>query len=211
MQRTFSVKIDDQAITALDILAESQNTTRNALVVDAIHQIIDGGVSKAFEKKIEYVLSKYLGFSSREGFDSAVESQFGVMLVDLIDARLKVLYGIPPDTELKDGCLLQLQTTIETQQEVPKILPFTGGMTERALRHLMDKLKLDEYVTLDSLSGTLSVSKIAVAADLARLGIKAERRRVNGARIRIYSKDQLSTIEAALTSISKDSQVQSSG
>jgi hypothetical protein len=194
-QKVFSVKVDEEKIVGLEILAKEKNTTRNALMVEAIDSLLSGGLEKIMEEKLMGCLQNYLGFQDREGFQEAVEEQFGTMLVDLIDSRLKVLYSIDTSEELQAGSLAAL---VAAQRPSPKII--SKETINEALASIKESLIKGEAVQLDELAAKLQADKQLLSMELAKIGVKTERKRVGGEKRSYYLPDKLEAVKKAQVS-----------
>lgn len=191
----FSMKIDQERYDALSLVAEQSNTTKNALLIEAVDAILAGGINKVLEAKIQGCLSHILGFNDKTGFNEAVEEKFGSMLVDLIDARMKVVFGVPMDQELQEGSLAALM-------QPQAIRPKPGIDVIKALGFLEDRLQAAE-ISLDELAICLDVDKQNLSTALSKVGVKTERKRVGGERQRFYMQDKLGAVKNALEELRK--------
>jgi hypothetical protein len=191
-QKVFSVKVEDDVLAALELLADERNTTRNALVNEAINALLAGGLEKIMQERLMSCLKNILGFQDKEGFTAAVEEQFGVMLVDLIDSRLKVLFSVDLAEDLQAGSLAAL---VAAQRPKPK----ESIDIKAALGYLNTILATGESVALDDLAGELQADKQVLAKALSDAGIKTERKRIGGGERRQYfMRSQEEAIKKAL-------------
>jgi predicted transcriptional regulator len=191
--KVFSVKADEEKIAGLELLAKEKNTTRNALMVEAIDSLLSGGMEKIMEEKLMACLKNYLGFQDKEGFQEAVEEHFGSMLVDLIDSRLKVLYSIDLSEELQAGSLAAL---VAAQRPSPKII--SKETINEALGSIEESLIKGEAVQLDELATKLQADKQLLSIELAKIGVKTERKRVGGEKRSYYLPDKLEAVKKAM-------------
>jgi hypothetical protein len=189
--KVFSMKIDEERYDALTLLAEHNNTTKNALLIEAVDAILAGGINKVLDAKIQGCLSHILGFNDKAGFDEAVEEKYGSMLVDLIDARLKVVHGLPMDQELQEGSLAALN-----RPQAPR--PKASIDIPKALKLLEEQLELGPDISLNELAQILDVDKQNLSTALSKAGVKTERKRVGSERKRFYMQDELEKVKNAL-------------
>lgn len=183
-RKVTSIKMEEEMITALERMAKQQNTTRHALVIEAVESILNGGMDAVFEKKIAGCLEHILGFQDKGSFDDAVEAKFGSMLVDLIDARLKVLFSIDLEKELQEGSLAAL---MQAQRPRPK----KSVEIKAALDILITSFKAGNEISLDDLAERLQADKQLLAMSLRDAGVRTIRKSVEGVRYQFYMPDKL--------------------
>lgn len=63
----WSMKIDQARYDAFSLLAETQGTTKNALMVEAVDMMLAGGMQKVLDDRIDACLERFFGGNTLDG------------------------------------------------------------------------------------------------------------------------------------------------
>lgn len=178
----FSMKIDQARYDAFTLLAESQGTTKNALLIEAVDAILAGGIQKALDDRIKACLGDLIGAESIESrLREIIKEEMPVQAQDTNagnapqDCRCTLIY-IPPENK---------------NQEVDQKVDLKPALIK--LEALLEK----GDVALDDLATELGADKSLLSRSLSAIGIKTERKRVGGQRKQIYAQALLDIVRKA--------------
>lgn len=173
----WSMKIDQERYDAFSLLAETQGTTKNALMVEAVDMILAGGMQKVLDDRIDACLERFFGGNTLDG---------------VVKSRLLQIVG-----EMASGVL---------QTEKPKSQSISPNPTREvniseALKTLEGLLEGGSDVALDDLANVLGIQdKGLLSRSLSAVGIKTERKRVaGGQRKQMYEQAILVQVKKAIT------------
>lgn len=174
----WSMKIDQERYDAFTLLAEQRGTTKNALMVEAVDILLDGGMKKVLDERLDACVERFFGGNTLDG---------------VVENRLRQIVG-----EMVSGILLKTEKPKSQSQAINQTQEVN---IPEALKTLEGLLEGGSDVALDDLANVLGIQdKGLLSRSLSALGIKTERKRVaGGQRKQMYEQAILVQVKKAIT------------